>query len=107
MACLDPDSDLPCYQKAHVLDWTLWRICPKVQTGLCLLSKQEWDNTESDFKSNILVECVQVGFNIAVRANSDEGESFWVMLITKGEHVNTKAFTEDFGNDFVPSEKLI
>jgi len=40
----------------------------------------------------------QVGFSIALTVNSEEGETFWMMLVTRREHVNIDAFTNDFGN---------
>ncbi len=107
VSCSDPNSDLPCYQKAHVPNWTLRRICPKSTTSLRILFDPDWDDTEADVGSDIVGKTVRVGFNIAVRADSENGETFWVMLVTKGEHLNASAFTDEFGNEFVPGESLI
>ena len=107
VACLDPDADLPCYQKAHVPNWTLRRICPKSKTTLRVVSEQDWDDSEADLQGNVVGNGIKVGFNIAVKADSEEGETFWVMLVTQGEHVNAEAFTDHFGNGFVPGESLI
>jgi len=74
--------------------------------GLQILSKHDWYNAEAALESNMSIDHVGVGFNIAVRVDSEEGEIFWMMLITTGEHVNTDAFMDDFDNDFVPSELL-
>lgn len=107
LACLDPNSGLECDQKSHVTDWTLRRIVPKSRHHSRKASLQEVDDSEAEARDDIIGDVVRVGFNVAVRADSDNGERFWVMLVTKGEHVNTKSFTDDFGNAFLPGEQLI
>ena len=107
VACLDPNSGLGCYQKSHVPDWMLRRVCPKSRRGGHLVPEDELDNIEDELESSIAGTQVRVGFNIAVRADSDNDETFWVMLVTRGEHVNTAFFTDEFGNSFLPGESLI
>lgn len=107
VACFDPNSDVDCYQQSHVPNWTLRRICPKSTRSSRVLSEDELDISEDELRPDSPREGVRVGFNIAVRADSENDERFWVMLVTKGEQVNLVAFTDDAGNSFVPGELLI
>ena len=105
-SCSEMDTDFPCHQKFHVGPWTLWRMKPQSSLQVRLLYNSD-EEVEAGSGDEWISEDVSIGNNIAIRANSTDDESFWIMLVDKGLHVVQTKFTDPSGSSYVPGDQVL
>ena len=105
-ACFEYDSTFACHQKAHVGPWTLRRLKPQCSSQVRLLYDSD-EEVEAGSGREWIAEDVSIGNNVAVRANSVDDETFWIMLVDKGIHEVQNEFTDPSGSFFVLGDQVL
>jgi hypothetical protein len=105
-SCSEMDTDFPCYQRSHVGPWTLRRMKPQSSSQARLLYDLD-EEVEAGSGGEWISEDVSIGNNIAIRADSTDDESFWIMLVDKGLHVVQTEFTDPSGSLYVHGDQVL